>query len=337
MSDYCKSVARGFINRATVSVWPGTTLNLLKFPIISPEPWRLILRAQRLNKGRAKIDEEEVLRQSRLLEHGSNKAAVLTGHIGLTDFRSAKTIAEDEAKSGRLFSGHDIVSFVQGKAGDVLEVSGQDQLGKGPQGHEYKPENFQMYWCNDTPGVVNLDQIINLLEPDELVAILPKTYVLPQSIIIKPGQVLFVSGLGRIDFLEGQRSIYLTVHTAHTVPLHVKDYNEADEFYRQAFGTNVLGIPLGDNERLAKIPSLIGKEFHITGTEVYKAAADIQLSSLGWVSVAAASGQEVTLRAYTPGGRGLHQRTPALLADYSKFKGKRKGKTPFFHQPKVKA
>ena len=23
MSDYCKSVARGFINRATVSVWPG--------------------------------------------------------------------------------------------------------------------------------------------------------------------------------------------------------------------------------------------------------------------------------------------------------------------------
>ena len=25
MSDYCKAVARGFINRATVSVWPGTT------------------------------------------------------------------------------------------------------------------------------------------------------------------------------------------------------------------------------------------------------------------------------------------------------------------------
>ena len=42
--------------------------------------------------------------------------------------------------------------------------------------------------------------------------------------------------------------------------------------------------------------------------------ADVALFlSSGWVSIAAVAGDEVTVRAYTPGGRGLTLRTPALL------------------------
>lgn len=35
-SDYCKIKAVDLVQRATTSLWPGTTLNLLKFPILRP-------------------------------------------------------------------------------------------------------------------------------------------------------------------------------------------------------------------------------------------------------------------------------------------------------------
>ncbi|KAK1904900.1 Nitric oxide-associated protein 1, partial [Dissostichus eleginoides] len=41
LSDYCKSRAADRLQRATVSPWPGTTLDLLKFPIINPTPYRI--------------------------------------------------------------------------------------------------------------------------------------------------------------------------------------------------------------------------------------------------------------------------------------------------------
>ena len=40
-------------------------------------------------------------------------------------------------------------------------------------------------------------------------------------------------------------------------------------------------VPQGDDERLNKIPSLVGKEFQFTGIDKFTAAIDIQLSTLG--------------------------------------------------------
>ncbi|KAK7110305.1 hypothetical protein V1264_014200 [Littorina saxatilis] len=330
MSDYCKAVARGFINRATVSVWPGTTLNLLKFPIMNPASWRLMLRAKRLAKDETRFRDEEAVRKSRLSDKGSFRAAILTGHLGLTDFRSAQKIAEDEAEAERYTSGQQVVSFAQATDGSVEEISGQHRLGSGPKGPGYQPERFNMHWCHDTPGVVNPEQVINLLEPEELATVLPRSLVQPQCVVVKPGQVLFVTGMGRIDFVEGNKSIYLTAHVAQPVKLHVKDKEEADEFYCDNLGTSTLGVPLGDAERLSKIPSLVGREFQITGVDWDTAAADIQLSSIGWVAVTAGRGMAVTVRAYTPGGRGVHLRSPALLPSYAYFRGKRRGKTPYY-------
>lgn len=57
----------------------GTTLNLVKFPIVNPAPWRLALRSKRLKKDEKKFATEELVRKLRLSELGSFKAAVLTG------------------------------------------------------------------------------------------------------------------------------------------------------------------------------------------------------------------------------------------------------------------
>lgn len=35
-SDYCKTKAASIIGKATASPWPGTTMRMLKFPILRP-------------------------------------------------------------------------------------------------------------------------------------------------------------------------------------------------------------------------------------------------------------------------------------------------------------
>lgn len=64
-SDYCKVQAVDLIQRATISPWPGTTLNLLKFPILNPQGWRLYLRTQRLQKEQIARQTEEKFRIER--------------------------------------------------------------------------------------------------------------------------------------------------------------------------------------------------------------------------------------------------------------------------------
>lgn len=55
------------------------------------------------------------------------------------------------------------------------------------------------------------------------------------------------------------------------------------------------------------------REISIIGKGPKESAADITLSSAGWVAVTAPSGTTVELFAYTPGGAGIITRAPALL------------------------
>ena len=55
----------------------------------------------------------------------------------------------------------------------------------------------------------------------------------------------FVSLFFPLFFSEqGKTSIYLTAHVAHTVQLHVKDREKADDFYLNNIGTATLGVSL---------------------------------------------------------------------------------------------
>lgn len=63
-SDYCKEQAVDLIQRATISPWPGTTLNLLKFPILNPLKWRLYLRTMRLKQEQQNKRAEAILRNN---------------------------------------------------------------------------------------------------------------------------------------------------------------------------------------------------------------------------------------------------------------------------------
>lgn len=67
---------------------------------------------------------------------------------------------------------------------------------------------------------------------------------------------------------------------------------------------------------------------HFKTTCLYVQRNQLQLiissSFTGWVSITAGEGQDISLRAYTPGGHGCVLRTPALLPLAINSRGKRK-------------
>lgn len=78
-SDYCKVQAADLIRRATISPWPGTTLNVLKFPILNPVRWRLWMRTQRLMAERESIADVAKFRDDKFKETKKIKYSSLQG------------------------------------------------------------------------------------------------------------------------------------------------------------------------------------------------------------------------------------------------------------------
>lgn len=102
-SDYCKSRASDVIHKATISPWPGqsppcssaftfqllstvvtwllsppvvcsgTTLNLLKFPIINPTPYRMFRRQKRLKEAEQQMENELTPLELKRLQHLSRQ------------------------------------------------------------------------------------------------------------------------------------------------------------------------------------------------------------------------------------------------------------------------
>ncbi|XP_046548321.1 nitric oxide-associated protein 1-like [Haliotis rubra] len=314
----------------------GTTLNLLKFPSIQPDGWRIHKRLQRMQQTRSEHEEEMKLQRTKLNEKGLPKYATLKGYRGLTDFRADREVKKKEEDMG--YEGQELVSFSMSRSGNLQELSGLGENRERPfRDMSVLGKLSQSRWTYDTPGVVNQQQILNLLTPEELKVVLHKVVSAPRVFVLKQSQTLFVSGLGRIDYCQGERSIFLTVHSSPDLPVHVKDTIDADSFYEERIGTKAFAVPAPDSDWMERIPALIGQEFIMTGIGWDTAVADLQLSSLGWVSVMAHRDMEVRLQAYTPGGRGCHIRIPALLPNVLAFRGKRTRKSsPAYSTRKLK-
>ncbi|XP_059157083.1 nitric oxide-associated protein 1-like [Physella acuta] len=320
-SDYCKHTARDLIERATISVWPGTTLNLLKFPIMRPSSHNFTLRVIRLKQEEAMRKEERRIKHLTTMSE-KEKVWQLKGDVRTTDIRNINQRQADET----------VIPWGQNIAALKVRSDGTVKLIESEKKSQpFEEEAYsESYWTYDTPGVINPNQIINMLTPEEAPLLAPAQMLVPQSLIFKPGETVFVSGLARMDFLESDDSVLLTVHCGPKIPIHVIPTTEADEFYAKNVGTHILGLPIGNKDRLLKLPSLVGNEFSVNGVKDKLAVADIQLSSLGWISIAPNGEKSVKMRAYTPGGIGLFLRMPALLPFHTSYKGKRIAGTPFF-------
>ncbi|XP_062984507.1 nitric oxide-associated protein 1 [Elgaria multicarinata webbii] len=310
-SDYCKSRASDAINRATISPWPGTTLNLLKFPIINPTPYRIFQRKARLIEDAAKTEEdlsEHEQKQLTMLK----KQSYLIGRIGRT-FQQPKKLEKNyeiefdaEALS---FSTEEDPSLPSRTATKKVELTY----------NEVKDAR----WFYDTPGIVKDGCVLNLLNEKEIKLVLPTCAIVPRTFILKPGMTLFLGALGRIDYLQGDQPSWFSVVASNLLPVHITIVEKADAVYQKHAGQTLLKVPMGGEERMKDFPSLVPQDVMLEGIGEDEAVADIKLSSAGWVAVTAHSSNKMHLRCYTPEGTMLTVRKPPLLPHVIHIKGRR--------------
>ncbi|NWH63157.1 NOA1 protein, partial [Geococcyx californianus] len=312
-SDYCKSRAPDVVDRATVSPWPGTTLNLLKFPIINPTCDRIFRRQERLKEEATKTEDQLSNEEKKNLNR-LKKQGYLVGEVGRT-FQQQKSIP--------------LVDFDP----DMLSYSIDEDPTHSPKKHE-KREEFtynevkDARWCFDTPGIVKENCVLNLLTEKEVKLVLPIQAIVPRTFILKPGMVLFLAALGRVDYLEGERPAWFSVMASNRLPVCISTLSKADAIYEKHAGQEFLKVPMGGEERMKEFPPLVPQDITLKGIGTTEAVADIKLSSAGsWVAVTAHAEEKLLLRAYTPKGTALVVREPPLLPYISAIRGARIGGT----------
>ncbi|XP_003798235.1 nitric oxide-associated protein 1 [Otolemur garnettii] len=310
-SDYCTAKGAEAIDRATISSWPGTTLNLLKFPICNPTPYRMFERHKRLKKDAAKA-EEELSGQEQHQLSVLKKQGYVVGRVGRTFLYSEEQ--KDEAAfdfdtDSLAFDMENEPVIVEPKSTKQIELTAQDVR--------------DAHWFYDTPGITKENCILNLLTEEEVKIVLPTHSIVPRTFVLKPGMVLFLGALGRIDFLQGNQSAWFTVVASNLLPVHITSLDKADGVYEKQAGHTLLQVPMGGKERMAGFPSLVAEDIMLQeGLGESEAVADIKFSSAGWVAVTPQMKDRLHLRGYTPRGTVLTVRPP-LLPHIVNIKGQR--------------
>ncbi len=145
------------------------------------------------------------------------------------------------------------------------DVNDSFTMGKGTPPvlaiNEKSDEYVTSRWCFDTPGVVHEESVLSLLTTEELLLTLPKKMILPRTFLMKPGMSLFLAGLGRVDYLLGIDFIRATVYASSELPIMIVNTDEADAVYNELLGSEFLGVPVGDDERLKCWPGLTSSDF----------------------------------------------------------------------------
>lgn len=308
-SDYCIAKGAEAIDRATISSWPGTTLNLLKFPICNPTPYRMFERQKRLKKYATEAEED-------LSQLEQNQLNLLKKH-GYVVGRVGRTFLYSEQKDEAAFA-FDADSLAFDMGNEPVKVAD-----KPIKRVELTPQDVKdAHWFYDTPGITKENCILNLLTEKEVNIVLPTHSIVPRTFVLKPGMVLFLGAIGRIDFLQGSQSAWFTVVASNFLPVHITSLDKADAIYEKHAGHTLLKVPMGGKERMAGFPPLVAEDITLEGLGEPEAVADIKFSSAGWVAVTPQFTDRLHLRGYTPQGTVLTVRPP-LLPHIVNIKGER--------------
>lgn len=127
----------------------------------------------------------------------------------------------------------------------------------------------------DTPGIIHPEQMAHYLEKKDLKLVAPNKEIKPRVYQLNAGQTLFLGGLARFDFIQGERGSFV-VYAANDLSLHRTKLEKAEAFYEKHVGT-LLQPP--SEKAVAEFPPLVRFEFSV------KEKTDIVFAGLGWISV----------------------------------------------------
>lgn len=127
----------------------------------------------------------------------------------------------------------------------------------------------------DTPGIIHRHQMAHYLSAKNLKYISPKKEIKPKTYQLNPEQTLFLGGLGRFDFLSGDKQGF-TAYFDNELQLHRTKLAGAGEFYEKHVGS-LLTPP--SKKEVSDFPQLVKHELKI------EAKTDVVFSGLGWIRV----------------------------------------------------
>ncbi|MGT2772336.1 ribosome biogenesis GTPase YqeH [Streptococcus marimammalium] len=144
------------------------------------------------------------------------------------------------------------------------------------------------HYLFDTPGVIHRHQMAHYLSKKDLMYVNPKKEIKPKTYQLNKGQTIFMAGLARFDFIEGNKQGF-TIFVENTLPLHRTKLEGADGFYKKHLG-KLLNPPKVD--QLETFPNLIKHEFDIIDK------TDIVFAGLGWIRIK----EKARIAAWAPEG-----------------------------------
>lgn len=128
----------------------------------------------------------------------------------------------------------------------------------------------------DTPGIVQRTNLTHYLKGRELKTIIPRKEIKPSVYQLNEGQTVFVDGLARFDYVEGDGKQPFVFYVSNELQLHRTKLENADELYERQLG-KLLSPP---SEYTAEtFPKLKKHEF------VIDTPTDVVVSGLGWVAI----------------------------------------------------
>jgi hypothetical protein len=142
-------------------------------------------------------------------------------------------------------------------------------------------ENTFLY---DTPGIVNEHQMTHYVETEDLKTIIPASEMKPLTFQLNSDQSLYLSGLARIDYIEGE-PISMTCYTSRYLQIHRTKTMNADGLYNRH---KTLKIEVKD---IKNIEDMKKYEFSVQDK------CDIFIAGLGFIKI---SGKGGKVRVYAP-------------------------------------
>lgn len=152
----------------------------------------------------------------------------------------------------------------------------------------------------DTPGIVNKQQIAHYVSEKDLKVITPNKEIKPRVYQLNSQQTLYFGGLGRLDFVKGERQSFVC-YFSNDLPIHRTKLENADSLFSEHQG-GLLSPP--DADTLEKIPDLTASSFRLTSEN-----NDIVIPGLGWITIPTGN---VTVTAYSPKGVNISIRKSFL-------------------------
>lgn len=127
------------------------------------------------------------------------------------------------------------------------------------------------HYIVDTPGIIHRHQMAHYLDAKDLKLVAPKKEIKPKTYQLNEGQTLFLGGIARFDFIEGERSSF-TLYAARDLMIHRTKLEKADDFYDKHCGS-LLQPPANGKMDLVRF------EFNI------KEKTDLVFAGLGWITI----------------------------------------------------